>query len=680
MKKTIKYIVGIFLLFPLITGFANAEEQKGQSTIVVPFVFEHKISIVYDDLIQVYDDDHGIYNFEGKRLSNIPFEKNSRTIENGYITIYFDDILKSAVYRKDGTRVFEQSYANIIVTNQDIAFVADGSWHPPGYFIGKYGAVDLITGRMLVPPKYDDMQISGDNKYIIASNTNQTSFKKTYRVFTLSGEDITDKSDFVIVSTLSKGYYKILGCKTDLYGVADVNGKICVPTLYDEIGEKVLSESVIVKKGERWGVSSIDGSGKLLQPIVYQAAQCYSGDLYALKKRGSLMDQAYDEPVTIYYGDGSQVVSNPAYNRVAGVCGNVIYVNRKADDALIGLSKTGEVILEVVADGGVSGGVMEPYFAAASRVKPTNGLMIMNRWGEIIIPFDSGEVKDNSGKGITVTNPNTNKSTYLMADGYKLSVKEGCREVDFNNGWIFYKNTNGAWITDLMGNILIPKGIYSQLEPARVVAKGKKVENYVIAQNKEGKYGVLSLEATPYIYQPHEWAKQGIKVAILEGLVSVEQQRDWRDDCTRGDFCRIIAPLLEKVNKVKKTEIKFTDTQDPAIQLVASLGIVKGIGNGKFAPERPIERQQAAVILARVANIIGVEKNSSAPLFKDAKSIDNWAKEGVSLITSIEFGENNQRIMQGISGNRFAPKRCFTREESIITIQRMYQAYLKEVN
>ena len=78
----------------------------------------------------------------------------------------------------------------------------------------------------------------------------------------------------------------------------------------------------------------------------------------------------------------------------------------------------------------------------------------------------------------------------------------------------------------------------------------------------------------------------------------------------------------------------FTDTQNPEILKAFQLGIVNGVGQGKFAPGNPISRQEIATMLLRTVKAAVPQLNTdtaNAPSFVDSADIADWARE-LSLI------------------------------------------------
>jgi len=109
----------------------------------------------------------------------------------------------------------------------------------------------------------------------------------------------------------------------------------------------------------------------------------------------------------------------------------------------------------------------------------------------------------------------------------------------------------------------------------------------------------------------------------------------------------------------------FIDTKDVNVEKMAAIGVVTGVGNNRFAPNNNLTREQAAVVLSRLAKAVGEPLTKKAASFADTASISSWAIEPVGEVQAAG-------IMSGVGSNRFAPKNPYTREQSIITIIRIY--------
>jgi len=162
------------------------------------------------------------------------------------------------------------------------------------------------------------------------------------------------------------------------------------------------------------------------------------------------------------------------------------------------------------------------------------------------------------------------------------------------------------------------------------------------------------------------WAHEGITEAIGLGLVPQTLQSQYTQTTTRAEFAALAVALYETVTGRAITErATFNDTSDINVQKMAGLGVVQGVGDGNFNPGGTITREQAAVLLARLAYAIGQPLPAAAPTFADNAQISSWAVDGVGQIQAAG-------IMTGVGDNIFAPQDPYTREASIITFLRLY--------
>lgn len=177
--------------------------------------------------------------------------------------------------------------------------------------------------------------------------------------------------------------------------------------------------------------------------------------------------------------------------------------------------------------------------------------------------------------------------------------------------------------------------------------------------------------------------KPEIMSAISTGLVPNSLRGSYNAPITRAEFCKLIAAFLEQyygktldeiVSDKGSASVSFTDTRDEDVLNIAALGIVTGMGEGKFAPNNSISRQQAATMLARLADVVGCKTNASEVSFTDASAIASWAQDGVGFISACQDPTNSKRVMGGTGSGRFSPKGSYTREQSIMTLIRLFHA------
>ena len=170
---------------------------------------------------------------------------------------------------------------------------------------------------------------------------------------------------------------------------------------------------------------------------------------------------------------------------------------------------------------------------------------------------------------------------------------------------------------------------------------------------------------------PSKWAIDEVTKAIEEGLVPKELQKNYTQNITRAEFCALAVQLYEKqIGVISELAPAFTDSKDINVRKMSALGVVSGVGNNKFDPDGKLTREQAAVILSRLANAMGEPAAKSEPTYADNKQISDWAVADVGKM-------QKSGIMTGVIGNRFDPQGNYTREQSIATILRIWDMIKK---
>ena len=171
----------------------------------------------------------------------------------------------------------------------------------------------------------------------------------------------------------------------------------------------------------------------------------------------------------------------------------------------------------------------------------------------------------------------------------------------------------------------------------------------------------------PEVEAPSAWAAADVAAAIELALVPEGLQSAYTQKITRAEFCALAVALLEKNSGTElPVTTSFDDTEDANVLKLASLEIVGGIGNNKFDPDGEITREQAAKMLALTAEALELTAEDATSDFADAAVISDWAVEYVNTVATIG-------VMNGVSGGNFDPKGAYTREQSILTVLRLYK-------
>ena len=162
------------------------------------------------------------------------------------------------------------------------------------------------------------------------------------------------------------------------------------------------------------------------------------------------------------------------------------------------------------------------------------------------------------------------------------------------------------------------------------------------------------------------WASMDIGFAKLEGLVPISLRSNYTTAITRAEFAMLAVYLYRSATGLEITgRSTFTDTNNVYVEMMAYVGVISGVGGGRFAPNDNITREQAAVLTARLAGVIGQPLPVQAPTFADNASLSTWAVGGVGQMQA-------SGIMGGVGQNLFNPSGSFTREQSIITMYRLF--------
>ena len=168
--------------------------------------------------------------------------------------------------------------------------------------------------------------------------------------------------------------------------------------------------------------------------------------------------------------------------------------------------------------------------------------------------------------------------------------------------------------------------------------------------------------------QPSSWAQEQVNAAVEAGLVPESLQARYTQTATRAEFCALAVELYETVTGSEITQrATFSDTSDVNVQKMAGIGVIGGIGNNQFNPNGELTREQAATILVRLADAMGSPLPEGTASFADNASISSWALEAVGRAKA-------GGIMDGTGSNQFSPQGAYTREQSIMTAYRLYEA------
>lgn len=185
---------------------------------------------------------------------------------------------------------------------------------------------------------------------------------------------------------------------------------------------------------------------------------------------------------------------------------------------------------------------------------------------------------------------------------------------------------------------------------------------------------------------PSSWAVEEVMTAEKLRLIPEHINHHYTTHINRQQFSELVVYLFSAMDGLSVDDWlarlesdlssdRFEDTNDMMVLAANHLGIVNGRGERKFDPDGEITRQEAAVMLQRSAQKLGITTLPTSIPYTDQTLIANWAHDGVMFVTALKDTTTGYAVMNGVSGDRFDPEGKFTREQAFITMKRLFYAF-----
>lgn len=195
--------------------------------------------------------------------------------------------------------------------------------------------------------------------------------------------------------------------------------------------------------------------------------------------------------------------------------------------------------------------------------------------------------------------------------------------------------------------------------------------------NESGKVSIpfSSSEAKEYILTSQKvinftdadkhWAKSSIYYLANKGIVHGVSEDAFVPNraITRGEFVKLIASAagvnVSSYTSSQFADVKSTEWYAPYIAWAHEKGIIFGITDDTFAPNDNITREQMVVILMRLADLVDykLESKEVSTQFGDETKVSGYALEAVKKA-------KKAGIIHGMPNNTFAPANNTTRGEA----------------
>lgn len=180
---------------------------------------------------------------------------------------------------------------------------------------------------------------------------------------------------------------------------------------------------------------------------------------------------------------------------------------------------------------------------------------------------------------------------------------------------------------------------------------------------------------------PSDWAAAEVKQARKYGIVpSFSDSPRYIDSITREQFAELairVAAVAANTYPDTPNNITFTDCDNINVLDAAAIGIVNGVGDGKFEPKITTNREQIAAMVARTIDylegVLGIDLTPNTPDiagFADKSEVSDWAADSVGILAA-------NGIMMGTSATELSPKSPCTVEQSIVLMERVYESIVE---
>ncbi len=177
------------------------------------------------------------------------------------------------------------------------------------------------------------------------------------------------------------------------------------------------------------------------------------------------------------------------------------------------------------------------------------------------------------------------------------------------------------------------------------------------------------------------WYKEYVDYSVKYGIFNGTAARKFSPETniTRAQFVQVLANLSNVDTKNVDVTTNFSDVKSgkwytPAIKWASDNGIVNGMGNGTFEPEKDITREQMCIMLVNYAdfNNITLKNVNSKKKFADDSKIHDWAEDEV-------YKCQMAGIVEGRDNNVFDPLGTGKRSEATAIFTRFHKEYKDKI-
>ena len=165
----------------------------------------------------------------------------------------------------------------------------------------------------------------------------------------------------------------------------------------------------------------------------------------------------------------------------------------------------------------------------------------------------------------------------------------------------------------------------------------------------------------------YEWAEEAVSALARKGIINGYDDNTFRPAApvTRAEFVTLIVNAY--LGDAEEAEGVFEDVTETdwfygSVMKAYKAGIISGVTDTGFMPDEEIKRQDMAVIMKNLADMLGVELKADDETFADENDISDYAAAAVSML-------KGEGIINGKDNNIFDPAGRTTRAEAAMVIK-----------
>lgn len=170
------------------------------------------------------------------------------------------------------------------------------------------------------------------------------------------------------------------------------------------------------------------------------------------------------------------------------------------------------------------------------------------------------------------------------------------------------------------------------------------------------------------------WAGEAIEELAGKGIISGLSSTTFAPlkEVTRAEFLTMLVrafQLADETASVTFSDVNASDWYYAYVAAAVKAGLAQGVGEGKFDPNRPITREEMAIMAANALKIVNKDATVSdidgaLDKFADKGLMALYAKEAIALLTQ-------QGVINGMTDGTYAPKGIANRAQAAVIISKL---------